>query len=103
TDTVFVPDRPVVQARLVSEAVYPDGSRKPVATIGVQTRYVTEAFPVLPVVFFDHQSDQIPQRYNRITSPDQFRPERMAPQWMEIYHNVLDILGERMRTNKSYR
>ncbi len=103
TDTVFVPDRPVVQARLVSEAVYPDGSRKPVATIGVQTRYVTEAFPVLPVVFFDHQSDQIPQRYNRITSPDQFRPERMAPQWMEIYHNVLNILGERMRTNKSYR
>lgn len=73
-------------------------------------REVSETFPLLSTVFFDESSTAIPARYALLT-PSQavnFKerqlqqeqtpnmPGRSAGQ-LNVYHNVLNILGDRMR------
>jgi len=73
-------------------------------------RQVSETFPLLSVVFFDESSTAIPNRYV-LLSADQasnFKetqlqlavntPGRSSGQ-LNVYHNVLNILGDRMRLN----
>jgi outer membrane protein OmpA-like peptidoglycan-associated protein len=73
---------------------------------------VSETFPLLSTVFFDEGSTAIPSRYVTLTSDQAsgFRevslqdaqsgnmPGRSAGQ-LNVYHNVLNILGDRMRAN----
>ena len=73
-------------------------------------RQVSETFPLLSVVFFDDASTGIPNRYI-LLSTDQasnFKesqlqqavnaPGRSSGQ-LNVYHNVLNVLGDRMRLN----
>lgn len=62
-------------------------------------------FPLLMNVFFDERSDQLAERYKLLRSPAeaaQFRTadvaRRQALSTLEIYYNVLNIIGERMRS-----
>lgn len=80
---------------------------------GPYKREVSETFPLLSAVFFDESSTAIPTRYVLLTT-DQANlfkekqlqqeatanmPGRSAGQ-LNVYHNVLNILGERMRLNQ---
>ncbi len=73
---------------------------------------VSETLPLLNTVFFDEGSAQIPSRYVVLTSDQAsaFRENQLQNQESEsmssrsagqliVYHNVLNILGDRMRAN----
>lgn len=90
---------------------------EPVVTMTVRSpqnvpvqRRVRETFPLRNYVFFDLGSTQIPSRYVRLTSQDiaQFSEQRLetlepkdldgrTSRQMVVYHNILNILGDRMR------
>ncbi|TXT33886.1 MAG: OmpA/MotB domain-containing protein [Chitinophagaceae bacterium] len=76
-------------------------------------RNVKETFPIRKEIFFDMGSSEIPGRYvqlnkNKAASfteqalqeqqPDNLNSGRAARQ-MHVYHNILNILGDRMRSN----
>lgn len=64
---------------------------------------VTETFPILPYVFFDSGSAEIPRRYNRIRSNQTttFSEDDISWRSLEAYHNLLNILGRRMADDPS--
>jgi len=78
------------------------------------SRQVSEILPLRNSVFFDDGSNQIPARY-AILTPDQatsFREKQLqnAPdegikgrsaRQLNVYYNVLNIVGDRLRTNPS--
>lgn len=77
-------------------------------------RTVRETFPVLNYVFFDSGSTEIPKRYVllrknqvenfKVDQLDLFPPENLSgrsDRQMEVYYNVLNILGDRMGNNPS--
>lgn len=78
-------------------------------------RNVKETFPLRNYVFFNTGSTEIPLRYVALTpmeatsfreaqlqegQPDNLITGRSARQ-LEVYHNILNITGDRMRTNPS--
>lgn len=80
-----------------------------------QGRKVKETFALRNSVFFDMGSAEIPNRYVLLTNaraatfmevqlqygqPDNLSRGRSARQ-MTVYHNILNILGDRMRSNPS--
>ncbi len=65
---------------------------------GIKRYYVTEQFPIIPYIFFDENTDVIPQRFRRINMEDYQDPEYdLNP--VKIQRNMLSIIGERMREN----
>ncbi|MCR8558682.1 OmpA family protein [Mucilaginibacter sp. BJC16-A38] len=73
---------------------------------------VSETLPLLDVVFFDDGSTEIPTRYVILTKEQAtgFREGQLQHEQLEsmtdrsagqlnVYHNVLNILGDRMRAN----
>jgi outer membrane protein OmpA-like peptidoglycan-associated protein len=77
------------------------------------SRQVKETFPLINSVFFNQESTDIPARYivlnnNQASSfkeaqlqegqPDNLNNGRSARQ-LAVYHNILNIMGDRMRSN----
>ncbi|HEY5326973.1 MAG TPA: OmpA family protein [Mucilaginibacter sp.] len=84
--------------------------RGPIAAPAI--RQVSETLPLLSVVFFDAGSTNIPTRYVLLTKEqapgfkeDQLQNEEPATKTvrsagqLNVYYNVLNILGDRMREN----
>lgn len=78
-------------------------------------REVEEVLPLLSAVFFDQSTSDIPARYDRLTTaqavafnetqlqsdyPGYLDNGRSARQ-LVVYHNILNILGDRMRADES--
>lgn len=66
---------------------------------------VTETFPILPYIFFDSNSANIPGRYNSLT-PDNaqtFNEDDISWRSLEAYYNLLNIIGRRMTADESVR
>lgn len=99
TDTAYLPQRPKVVARLQAQAVGADGKTRDVFTINVSTQFITEALPLLPVVFFESQAISLSFRYKQITNPSVFTEEGIAPRTTDVHHEVLNIIGRRLITN----
>ena len=63
-DTIFIgnepPKGPLVRTEII--AVDGDNAGKKIQEITIGGRFVTEAFPVIPTIFFDAQSEQLPER-----------------------------------------
>lgn len=69
-------------------------------------RPVYECHPVLPVVFFDSGSAQIPSRYHLFTTLRQtsvFSEDSLAGGTLERYYHVLNVIGSRLRTYPNTR
>jgi len=94
-DTAPPPPRslqpPVVEVRTVPPAV------------GVQIDEYdsVEALPLLNRVFFERGSAEIPARYHALTrrEADAFTGEEMSGSALDVYHDLLNIVGRRMREN----
>ncbi len=76
-------------------------------------RQVKETFPLRKLIFFDMGSSEIPNRYVMLSQsqassfkeaqlqedqPENLKTGRSARQ-MAVYHNILNIMGDRMRAN----
>ncbi len=77
------------------------------------SRQVKETFPLINSVFFNQESTDIPARYIQLNDdqaasfkeaqlqegqPDNLNNGRSARQ-LAVYHNILNIMGDRMRSN----
>ncbi len=102
TDTVFTPERPSITAAISVKAIE-DGKTSDVFGIRVSTQFVTEALPVLPVVFFDGRAAQLSSRYRRISGPAEFSFDRIPPRTTDVHREVMNILGQRLRTRATSR
>lgn len=102
TDTVYTPELPKITASISVRAVE-DGKQSDVFGIRVSTQFVTEALPVLPVVFFDGRSAQLSARYRRIRGPQEFNVDAIAPRTTEVHREVMNILGQRLRARPASR
>ncbi|MCX6140114.1 MAG: OmpA family protein [Candidatus Kapabacteria bacterium] len=97
TDTVFSPPPPVIVAKIAARAVEASGAMKDVFTINVSTQFITEALPILPVVFFEAQSISLSFRYHQITNAKEYQPDAIAPRTITVHREILNIVGERMQ------
>lgn len=110
TNTVTVTNTIVTPAPIVEKEVA-FSVRGPKAVPA--TRQVKETFPMRKSVFFDMGSSEIPNRYVLLSAsqaasfkeeqlqegqPDNLKSGRSARQ-MAVYHNILNIIGDRMRAN----
>ena len=79
------------------------------------SRQVKETFPIRNSVFFNQGSTEIPNRYVQLSKgeavsfkeeqlqqgqPDNLNKGRSSRQ-LAVYHNILNIIGDRMRSNSS--
>ena len=78
-----------------------------------QSRQVKETFPLRNSIFFDLNSPQIPSRYIQLNLAEaksfkeeglqQSQPYNLAAgrssRQMDVYHNILNIIGDRLRAN----
>ncbi|MEN6512075.1 MAG: OmpA family protein [Chloroherpetonaceae bacterium] len=81
----------------------------------ILTKDVQGYFPIIPYVFFDRNSQEIPSRYTKLSIADarNFKEsdlenfikgelttrETNVDQLMTVYYNILNIYGDRMRNN----
>jgi len=106
------------QADAQSQATTPPGGEQDVSftvqapkLVPIQ-RKVRETFPLRNYVFFDEGSPDIPKRYVALTNAQatgftegqlqQVVPANMtgrSKRQLTVYHNILNILGDRMRAN----
>ncbi|HLP27688.1 MAG TPA: OmpA family protein [Candidatus Didemnitutus sp.] len=97
TDTVFSPPPPVVTAKIAARAVEASGVLKDVFTINVSTQFITEALPILPVVFFEAQSISLSFRYHQVADSKEYNAASIAPRTTAVHREILNIVGDRMR------
>jgi outer membrane protein OmpA-like peptidoglycan-associated protein len=98
TDTVYRPIPPVIDARIAARAADASGALKDVFAINVSTQFITEALPLLPVVFFEAQSISLSFRYRQVADPREFDLDAVAPRTTAVHREILNIVGDRMRT-----
>lgn len=84
TDTIFVLPKPVANIAIDSKS------------ITVQAHYVTEAFPLLPIIFFDSLSYEIPNNYITINNIREFSEETISTNPVLFHKNLLNIIGYRL-------
>lgn len=100
-DTLFIGNDPPKgpAARIEVYAVGGESAGKQVQEIVLSGRYVTEAFPVIPTVFFESNNAQLPVRYKHITSPQDFSTDALVPNSLIQHRDVLNIIGKRLQEN----
>jgi outer membrane protein OmpA-like peptidoglycan-associated protein len=62
---------------------------------------VTQAYPLLLYVFFDSLSTELDPKYKNNESISIFDENKLKNETIEIYHHLLDIIGNRMTINPS--
>lgn len=80
-------------------AIESDGSKSSVKEFVVHGRYATEAFPLLPMVFFEKNSSSPAVRYHLLAMSDGFTEDNLPPNVLEQHRDILNIVGRRMRDN----
>lgn len=75
------------------------------ASIHILETIVTETFPLLPYIFFDQNSAQLLDRYHAAQESEtaNYAEQNLPRKTLDIYHNILDIFGKRMRDNPAIR
>ncbi len=84
----------------ISAAGLEDGKEMPVVRIRVEEFVSTNMRPLLPCIFFEENSAEIPDRYTALRSEETgaFRVDDMhTAGTLDVYHNLLNIIGQRLR------
>lgn len=102
-DTVTVAEEiPPLVASVRATGLNDEGSEVSTATLRVEEFVSTNMRPLLNYVFFAEGSDSLPERYHRLSSAETggFRVEQLyGIGTIETYHDLLNIVGRRMREN----
>lgn len=89
TDTLFKKAKPLAHIELNTPLIY------------AGTRFVTQAFPLLPMVFFKENSDEIQNYYVLSNDPDNFSEQELDISSLNFHWNIINIIGSRMKNNPS--
>ena len=100
TDTIQI-GLPPKQSPKPMIAVYPtnDVQQGNLKEIMVRGQLVTEAFPILPMVFFSELGSEIHPRYRQLRTIEGFNADDLEPLVSEQHKDILNIIGERLNRN----
>jgi len=98
TDTLFIPEKPQ-KVEIEILAVDEGKPRRKATDIFIQQHYVTQAFPILPIVFFDKNTSKLPKRFSYIEDKDSFIIDDLQINPINYNYNVLNIIGKRLADN----
>lgn len=87
TDTMYRKPKPVAKIEPNTGVIY------------FRTQFVTQAFPLLPIVFFEYNSDSIGEFYKRVTKPEEFHYDSLPTRPLELNREILNIIGYRLVLN----
>jgi outer membrane protein OmpA-like peptidoglycan-associated protein len=98
---------PVQQAKeptasITAVGVERDGKELPNVIFRIEEFLSVNMRPLLPYIFFETGSDNLPERYERLANKDtsRFRVDNLHNyEMLETYHQILNIIGKRMRAN----
>jgi outer membrane protein OmpA-like peptidoglycan-associated protein len=95
----LMPDNKL-DATIAAYGVDGDGKESPLATLRIEEFLSVSVQPLLNYLFFDEGRSTFPGRYTQLSASDanSFRLEKLfGKQTLEVYYNVLNIVGYRMR------
>ena len=67
----------------------------------IQETVVTQTYPLLPYLFFDEGQADLPSRYRTSGTVAGFNEQELPHSTLEIYYDILVILGSRMKASGS--
>ena len=76
-----------------------DEESEEVNAINVRGQLVTEAFPILPMVFFSEADINLHPRYRQLRVIEGFASDKLEPLVSEQHKDILNIIGDRMNKN----
>lgn len=85
TDTLFLKPPPTASVTIGTKS------------IAISAQYVSEAFPLLPIVFFDSASAEFNKSYYIFAEPKEFSEDKILSNPVEFHRNLLNSIGVRMR------
>ncbi len=91
-------------AHIIAKGVENDGAETPAVKIHVEEFLSTNVKPLLNYIFFDENSSELPLRYNQINTDatNKFSiNSHFNASTLDTYHNILNIIGKRLRDNPS--
>ncbi|OGU11881.1 MAG: hypothetical protein A2X61_10225 [Ignavibacteria bacterium GWB2_35_12] len=71
----------------------------PVTSFNATVQLRRDIYPVLPYVFFEHNTSKIPERYYLLSQNNTFSETELEPNSVIYHRNVLNIIGRRMVDN----
>jgi outer membrane protein OmpA-like peptidoglycan-associated protein len=100
-DTAVGPPAAVPAPVLALDAqnIMNDGTRLNYAEVTITEDRLSDVMPLLPYVFFAQNSSAIQQRYHQLApnATSGFNESALRDSVLGIYHDVLNIIGDRMR------
>lgn len=93
-------ERPYLAAQVRASGIDDFGNEAPVVQSRIEEYVSTSMRPLLPYIFFDEQSAEIPDRYRLLSGTDTagFRVERLhGLAELPTYYHVLNIVARRMQ------
>lgn len=84
TDTIFKKPKPIAKIEINTGVIY------------LETQFVTQTFPLLPIVFFEHNSFEIGNFYVKSQRPEEFNYDSLPTKPLELNRQILNIIGYRL-------
>ncbi|MBM4174058.1 MAG: hypothetical protein FJ212_06895 [Ignavibacteria bacterium] len=100
TDTIKM-GLPPKQSPKPSIAVFSsvDKQQGSIDQVTVTGQLVTEAFPILPMVFFSESQSSLSSNYKQLRTTEGFSSDQLEPLVTEQHKDILNIIGERLNRN----
>ena len=98
------PPLPPIAVKLKIIGIDNNGQEKENPVVKVEEFINTQIHPLLNYVFFDQSSFVLPERYVTLNndSANKFLEKSLfAEKTLDVYHNILNIVGKRMRDNST--
>lgn len=89
TDTIYKRPLPKAEIAMSNDKVI------------INTQFITEGYPVLPVVFFDPMNDKLQSNYNILQNADKFNIDNLELNPIVFHYNVMNIIGSRLKNDPS--
>ena len=98
-DTLYVAmlEKTAEPAATISDyRIYSGDRSEDEVRIYVKQQFVTQAFSLLPFVYFPHNSTDIPKRYKLLESPVGFNVDALEVNPVVYHLNIMNIIGSRL-------
>lgn len=87
TDTLYKKPKPLALIEINTGAIH------------LETQFVTQAFPLLPIIFFEKDSWELTNFYKKLQDPQNFNIDSLPTKPLELSQDILNIVGYRLRNN----
>ncbi|PKL77946.1 MAG: hypothetical protein CVV25_13110 [Ignavibacteriae bacterium HGW-Ignavibacteriae-4] len=85
---------------ITAKGVDYDGNLTSVATMKVEEFISDVIHPLLPYIFFSHNSSELQPKYKQLTNTNSFSENTLInDETLEVYYNLLNIVGKRLIEN----